>query len=63
MSQVSFAPGINNPSPSINPSRGPSPSPSPVKDNTILGLSPSTVLMIVVGLVAFGIIYNYEKKE
>lgn len=63
MSQVGSAPSFNNPSPSRGPSKGPSPSPVPVKDRSILGLSPSTVLMIVVGLVAFGIIYNYEKKE
>jgi hypothetical protein len=54
MSQ-SFAPGFNNPSSG--------PSPSPEKNRSILGLSPSTILMIVVGLVAFGIIYNYENKE
>jgi hypothetical protein len=66
MSQVDVAPSLNNLSPSMGPSRGPSvapsPAPVPVPNNNILGLSPSTVLMIVVGLIAFAIIYNYEKK-
>lgn len=61
MSQVDSAPSLNNPSPSRGPS--PSPSPSPEKNNTILGLSPTIILLIVVGLVAFGVIYNNEKKE
>jgi hypothetical protein len=49
MSQINFAPSLINP--------------TDEKDKLILGLSPSTLLMIVVGLVAFGIIYNYEKKD
>ena len=63
MSQIGIAPSFNNPSPSRGPSQSPSPAPVPAKDTAILGLSSSTVLMIVVGLIAFAIIYNYEKKE
>jgi hypothetical protein len=59
-----------NPSPSVRPSRGPSRSPtsspslSPESENsTILGLSPTTLLIIVVALIGIAMVYNYEKKE